>query len=207
MASAQSKKEPSILKKYLSHLGVAFITLLFSIALQDLTEKRPKLLYEILEHAVFKSENKNLGIYIVQIGNYGNSMAEDVQAVFSFSERAKILEFSINSLSNIITFTTQNDTIVNRKAIFFSTLNPSEHCKISFFVEYTKDIDLSVELRSKGFIGKPRSTLLEKYSDLATQTMFIVLAILVIIGVIILVVSKFKKEIPKYRASRRNKQI
>lgn len=211
MASAQSKKEPSVLKKHLGTIVASIITsiltLVISSAYKDFTEKKPKLLYEVLEHAVFKNENKKLGIYIVQIGNSGTRMAEDVQVVFNFSELTKISEFSINPSSNTILFTIQNDTIVNRKTVFFSTLNSSEHCKFSFFVENTKDIDLSVELRGKGFIGKPRPTLSEEFSDIATSTMFIIISIFIIILVIMLIASKIKKEMPKYRESSKNKRI
>ncbi|MCS3684280.1 hypothetical protein [Salinibacter ruber] len=130
----------------------ALFTLASGLALFYFTSESPDLSYEVFPPSSFVSEQTERTIYTVRIANQGDAKAEEVRAVFDFSDGATVQDSKVNTSSKAITYNLVDTSTSTMREYTFPLLNPGENAKFSFLLSGNPQ-RVNVDLRGEGVVG------------------------------------------------------
>lgn len=116
-----------------------------------LTEKKPRLTYDITTQEVFSGSANDIGIFGIRISNTGKKEIEDVLTQLVFSE-ADISEYRISGMPDA---SRKTELSGSSFAISFPYLNPQEQVSIQILLKpTTKSLSAPlIDIRGKGVAG------------------------------------------------------
>jgi len=181
----------------ISSLVTAIFSLVVGILTFYYTSKSPRLPYTIFPVSEYRTQNKALTIYNIQIENSGNKEAEDVMVAFVLPVGTQVVDFKIEPSSKAITHTVDNQQDLSKAVFRFPLLNPQESVKFSFLSENATPGNIEVSLRAKGVIGESRKITTTSSRDVISSPPILVWIIIVInillFSMVVLIITNMRR--------------
>ena len=146
----------------ISALATLIVTVLAGILIFYLTNKpvpAPKLFFEKVPPTSFSTDKVKTVIQSFRVWNEGNKEAENIQISITLPKNAIVADQKIEpSGGATINFQVSN-VDSNTLLVKIPSLNPTESVSFAFLLDNTTEQTLEIDVRAKGVVGLPSSTI------------------------------------------------